>query len=405
MNETAVYICTDPGVPAFGAKGCSVHVQEVLRRLTVRFREVHLITTRPGGTPPPELAGVVVHALTRPAGPDLATREQAQCAADAAAAEVLATLFRRVGPGPVELVYQRYALWSAATLETARALGVPSVLEINAPLLTEQAAHRGLVDAARATRRTARLLAAADAPFAVSGPVARWAERLDPRRRTVPVVPNGVDVERFTPAGVAPAGSTGALTVAFSGTFKPWHGLDLLVGATAAARERGARLRLLLIGDGPEHTATVAAAARHGIPVTATGQVDPARVPALLHGADLAVAPYPAPALGPAGGPSAGPHYFSPLKVAEYLAAGLPTVASAIADLPDLVADGVEALLVAPGDLDGTADALVRLATEPALRRRLAAGGRRAAEDRFSWASVVDTTLALLPAHHRAEIA
>jgi glycosyltransferase involved in cell wall biosynthesis len=388
--STAVYVCTDPGVPAFGAKGCSVHVQEVLRQLARRYRAVHLITTRPGGDPPPDLAGVVVHALSSSAGGGLAEREEAQRAADASAAVLLAGLCREL---PVGLVYQRYALWSAATLEVARRLGVPSVLEINAPLLAEQAAHRGLYDADEATWRTCRLLVAADAPFAVSGPVARWASELDPAGRDVAVVPNGVDVARFTRA---PARAD-ATVLAFSGTFKPWHGLELLVDATARARSCGAPLRLLLIGDGPDLPATVARAEAAGVPVFTTGQVAPAEVPALLRGADLAAAPYPA-----------GNHYFSPLKVAEYLAAGLPTVASAIADLPDLVADGTEALLVAPGDAPATAAALTRLAGDVGLRRRLAAAGRRAAEERFGWTSVVDRTLGLLggpPDAARGEVA
>jgi glycosyltransferase involved in cell wall biosynthesis len=121
--------------------------------------------------------------------------------------------------------------------------------------------------------------------------------------------------------------------------------------------------------------------------VHATGRLDPAEVPGWLHGADLAAAPYPE-----------GDHYFSPLKVAEYLAAGLPTVASAIADLPGLVADGEEALLVPPGDVTATAAALARLARDPGLRAHLSVAGRRAAEQRMSWSAVVDATLALVPA-------
>lgn len=381
MSSTAAYIVTDPGVSAFGAKGCSVHVQEVLRELCRRYRTVHLITTRPGGDPPVDLAGVTVHALPRPRGADLAAREAAQRAADDAAAQLLARLCAAT---PVALVYQRYALWSAAPLETARRLGVPSVLEINAPLLTEQAEHRGLHDAVAAQRWTRRALGAADAPFAVAGPVARWAQRLDPRRRVVPVIGNGVDLGRFTPA---PQRATAEPVVAFAGTFKPWHGMDLLVDAVATAREQGPPLRLLLIGDGPELPSTCKRAHCAGVPVIATGQLAPAEVPGWLRGADIAAALYPA-----------GEHYFSPLKVAEYLAAGLPTVASAIADLPGLMADGIEALLVPPGDLDATAGALARLAGDAALRERMAAAGRRAAAQRMSWSAVVDATIGLLPA-------
>jgi len=69
------YACCDHGVPVFGRKGPSEHVQAVLRTLVARGDEVHLLTTAPVGTPPPELAQVRVHHL--PTGPstDRAGRE------------------------------------------------------------------------------------------------------------------------------------------------------------------------------------------------------------------------------------------------------------------------------------------------------------------------------------------
>ncbi len=71
---------------------------------------------------------------------------------------------------------------------------------------------------------------------------------------------------------------------------------------------------------------------------------------------------------------------------------------SAIADVLALVADGTEALLVPPGDIAATAAALGRLGRDVALRRQLATAGRRAAETRLSWRTVVDRSLALLAA-------
>jgi len=46
------YICADPGVPAFGRKGCSVHVQEILRAFRGCGARVELFATRLGGDPP-----------------------------------------------------------------------------------------------------------------------------------------------------------------------------------------------------------------------------------------------------------------------------------------------------------------------------------------------------------------
>ncbi len=55
------YVCADPGVPVFGSKGASVHVQEVLRAFVRRGDDVDLVCVRRGGTAPAGLEGVAVH--------------------------------------------------------------------------------------------------------------------------------------------------------------------------------------------------------------------------------------------------------------------------------------------------------------------------------------------------------
>lgn len=387
MSDPAVMVCTDPGVPVFGRKGASVHAQQVLRQLVRRYDRVHLVTCRPGGPPPAGLEAVQVHALPRPGGDDAAARERVVAALDPHVVRVLDAV--AAAEGQPALVYQRYGLWSCEPMEHARRRGWPSVLEVNAPLPEEQARHRVLVDRAEAERRTTRALAAAALPYAVSAPVAEWAERSCPGV-TVPVVANGVDVAAFTPADRPRDGRV----LAFTGTFRPWHGVDLLVEAAGRlVRDSGDRgdggegTSLLLVGDGPELPRALGRAEQLGVPVRATGVVAPDEVPALLATADVGTAPYPA-----------GDHYFSPLKVAEYLAAGLPTVAADVAGLSERVADGREAVLVPPGDVDALTTALRSLRDDPGLRARLARDGRAAAVRRMSWDRVVDRVLALLPA-------
>jgi len=64
--------------------------------------------------------------------------------------------------------------------------------------------------------------------------------------------------------------------------------------------------------------------------------------------------------------------------VVEALAAGVPVLASAVGGVPWLLRDGVDGRLLPPGDVDALARALAELATDDALRRRLAAGAARA---------------------------
>lgn len=374
------FVCTDPGVPVFGRKGSSMHARAVLAELVQRADEVHLLAARFDGQVPAGLARVRVHELPRPRG-EPAARERALVTADA----VLAERLHEVGTEGLDLVYQRYALWSCAGLELAERRGWRSVLEINAPLVDEQADHRNLVDRDRAVARTVRAVRAATTAYAVSDPVAAWAADL--AGRPVAIVPNGVDAGRFAPRADLPR-QVEDLTIGFVGTFKPWHGLDDLVAAAAAAHASPScpPVRLLLIGDGPGLARVSARAARAGLGgrVECTGSVDPDDVPALLRRVDVAVAPYPP-----------GEHYFSPLKVFEYLAAGVPVVASDVAGLAGLVRAGEEALLVPAGDGPALAAAVERLCADAALRGRLGVAGRLAAERRLGWATVVDRVLAL----------
>jgi glycosyltransferase involved in cell wall biosynthesis len=78
--------------------------------------------------------------------------------------------------------------------------------------------------------------------------------------------------------------------------------------------------------------------------------------------------------------------YWSPLKIFEYMAAGLPVVAPSVDRIPSLVRHGVEGLLYNPGDDGDLAQALAAL-TDARLRRRLGAAARARAVADFSWAA------------------
>ena len=379
------YVCTDPGVPVFGSKGASVHVQAVLRTLLARRHEVHLVAARVDGPVPADLAAVQVHSLP-PASGRGAEREQALQAADAAVAAVLDRL--RTGGG-LDLVYERYALWGRTATAWSRRSGTPSVLEVNAPLVEEQALHRELVDRTAAEDEARSALCSASLVVCVSEGVAAWARARSQHPGTVHVVPNGVDAQRVSPASrpVTPAAATPFVT-GFVGTLKPWHGVTTLIDALALLhRDEPGAHRLLLVGDGPERADVLARAARLGVRhlVEDTGPVAPAEVAAHLRRMDVGTAPYP---------PSSD-FYFSPLKVLEYLAAGLPVVASRIGQIPDLLDGGALGSLVEPGSAQELARAVAALRRDEARRRALRCATRDAVLQRHTWDRVVDRVLAL----------
>src|SRR5947209_19623230 len=113
-------------------------------------------------------------------------------------------------------------------MNMGKAWGVPGVLEVNAPLIEEQAEHRGLVDRLGAERTARRVFRSATILIAVSREVAAYLARQPGARGRVHVIPNGVDPKRFPPNPArAPSHGPADFVVGFVGSLKRWHGVSV----------------------------------------------------------------------------------------------------------------------------------------------------------------------------------
>ncbi|MDE2397783.1 MAG: glycosyltransferase, partial [Burkholderiales bacterium] len=290
-----------------------------------------------------------------------------------------------------DFVYERHALFSSAGAAIAARLGCPRILEVNAPLAEEHKRFRGLQLEAVARRMEAQSFAAATAVVAVSEAVRSYVRALAPRQR-VEVEANGVDLGRFAAGALrrdemrARLGiGSGTGVIGFVGSFKAWHGTELLFDVfceIAASRD----VHLLAVGDGPRWEPLRERVAQSPLRdrVTLPGRVAHADIPGWTAACDVVVAPYLA----------AEGFYFSPLKVIEALACGRPVVAPRIGQLPELIAHGRTGLLYRPDDAHDCRDALLALLDEPERRAALGQQALQSVAAR-GWDRIVERVCAL----------
>ena len=344
------YLSTDPGIAYGGTKGASVHLGELTAALTREGAEVLLLVARiaPGAPDPPP--GATVEVLP---GPGKGASAAERVSAEPDRQEWLEERLDRFGAAAL---YERLALHTAAGSAAAHRLGIPHLVELNAPLLEEAGRYRTLPEPLVADLLERSVLRCADLVLAVSEPLARYAR--DRGARRVALCPNGVDVDRFAPVA---GRSLRPASAVFTGTLRPWHGIETLAEAWRLLGTGAPPLTV--VGDGPGR------ALLEGVGARMTGALPHAEVPAVLAGASIGIAPYAADA----------PPYFSPLKLFEYLAAGLAVVAAEIPGVTEVV-DERTAVLVPPGDPEALARAVAALAADRRRRVSLGRSGRALAE-------------------------
>jgi len=279
----------------------------------------------------------------------------------------------------VAFVWQRHELFHTPGLKLAQHLGVPSVLFVPATKVWE-ATQWGTARPgwARWLERRGECppLVGADLVACGSDAVVAQVVRMGVPEERVLLTPTGVDLNAFAEApDPGPLrrrlGLDGRFVVGWIGSFRRFHALEQAVEAVATVPESS----LLLVGDGPQRERIERWARDLRVPATFTGTVPHDELPAYLAAMDVAVV------LAPRG----EPFHYSPLKLAEYMAAGLPVVAPASGQLAQRLTDGVDSVVVPPHDTAALGAALRRLRDDPEERTRLGKAARAAAEAAWSW--------------------
>jgi glycosyltransferase involved in cell wall biosynthesis len=366
--------------------GQAVHIrslQDAFRSLGHEVEEVSLVS-RERTAPAPNSARASRWSVVARA--PRALRELAEYAYSGVARPKLVRAGRA---RPAHLLYERYAFGNTAGVSAARRLGIPLVLEVNSPMVLELGRTRGLSWPRLARRVETWIFRKADVVCAVSGVLRDLLLEAGVDARRVIVTPNGVDLERYEhpePAaaraelGLAP--DANGLVLGFVGYYRDWHRLDLAIQALSSAELSSARL--VLVGEGPAHEALVSAARASGVEarVHFAGPRSHDRIPALLPAFDVALVP-------------AINAYASPLKLFEYMAAGLAVIAPDQPNLREVLSHGENGLLFPVGDGPALRAGLARLAADPKLRRTLGERARATVIERdLTWRANAERVLA-----------
>ena len=190
------------------------------------------------------------------------------------------------------------------------------------------------------------------------------------------VVPNGIDLSRFT-GPVRPCAlreehgiSASAPLLGVVARLEPEKGHAHLLDAMPAILRAAPDAWLAVVGEGSQADDLRARASALGVGerVIFTGRRDD--ISAITADLTIAVLPSVREAQG--------------ISLLEAMARVIPVVASDVGGIPEVVTDGVDGLLAPPGDSAALADAIIELLRDPDLRRRLGEAGRRTVADRFS---------------------
>jgi len=192
------------------------------------------------------------------------------------------------------------------------------------------------------------------------------------RRKSVSVIPFGVDFSLFHPRKRSRPRSV--LTIGTTKGLDRRYGTDLLIrGFAQLKRERGHELRLEIIGDGPDRRGieTLIKEEQISDSVTLIGTVPHAKLPDYLKDWDIYVAVSREESFG--------------VAVIEASAMGLAVVASRIGGLPEAVEDGKTGWLISSEDREALVHALKTLVCNAELRQQLGQAGAAWVREKYDW--------------------
>jgi N-acetyl-alpha-D-glucosaminyl L-malate synthase BshA len=347
--------------------GSGIVATELAIALAERGHDLHVLSTEPPFRFPNDRPNLRFHEVATPAYPLFREPQYALS---------LATAIVQVSRAyHLDIVHAHYAVPHAAAAYLARQImeshptdRVPSVMT------TLHGTDITLVGSDPSyTETVAFCIDQSDGVTAVSESLRKDTCALLGITRDILVIPNFLEATRFTRRPVTRR-PTGRARIAHISNFRPVKRIDAVVDVFTKLRQ-ATPATLVLVGDGPELEPARQTLANRGLLEDVEFAGERLDIVDVLSETDAFLLPSATESFG--------------LAALEAMACEVPVVASRVGGLPEVVDDGVSGFLHEPADIEGMTASLIRIVSDPSLRDRMGAAGRRVAIERFSAARIV----------------
>lgn len=291
-----------------------------------------------------------------------------------------------------DFIYNRHALFHTAGMIAGKKLGIPTILEVNARIVSEAQRYFRVGLKAIANRSERVAFAAAGAIIVVSTQLRDELIKTGVPAKKVHVNPNGVNPEQFRPSIDCSSVEKkyrldGRLVIGFVGSLATWLGVPNLLEAAYVICQKRPDVVFLVVGWGDEYEYLRKKIKEYQIEdkFLLVGAISHEEVPVYVAAMDIATAPY-----------SRKEHtYNSSIKLFEYMAAGKAIIVSNLGQMGEVIDDGNTGLLVETGSVADLTEKLLFLIERPELRKEMGAKAREIVLENYTWQRNAERIIAL----------
>jgi glycosyltransferase involved in cell wall biosynthesis len=374
------YIAPTEIIPS--TNGGAIHTLELARNMVSKGHEVHVVAKYNKGVDEEKVQGVHVHRV-RSSQKRLIGYPSALTSSVRKTTDIIKKY-------DIDILHERMTLPGGVGAIASKLYNVPSLLEVNGPVLEEHIAlgnipshyHRFLLK-----RWRSRVLPIYGAYYvqtqSLKNIVSDWG--LD--NKEIHVIPNGVDITRFHPEIngdeiLEKYQLVGKNVITFIGSLREWHGITLLIRSIPKILKSSPDTKFMIIGSGPQQYEIERKITELNLQdnVLLIGAVPYQDIPKFIASSTICIAPFQPSKLGTM---KKYGLYFSPIKLFEYMACAKPIITTSVGEVNNLFEDKKDAYLIRPDKIE-LADAVIDLLENKSLRKQLGQKAREKVKN-YTW--------------------